>query len=292
MGHVIMFWNQKGGVGKTTNTVNIAAGLGERGKTVLVVDTDAECGCTRGLGCPDDQVGAFEWMSTGLPLEEVIYTHRMPPGVHLVPSRPDMAHIERAVDWSDPASVYQAFESQVAAVGDRYDYILFDTPPGPGARVVHAVAAVSDFVVLAVKADAFSFDALCKAVERTIIPMQERLSLKLDILGVLISDNDSRSNNWLTDIVNPMVENGSEHLLFRHRVRHHKLITECQRNGISIFQAKDRNWKSNATVVEDYRGVVRELMHRIDHFDDFVDGKLSDMPLGYPEEQTIQKGGE
>jgi len=167
-----------------------------------------------------------------------------------------------------------------------YDFVLIDTPPGPGAKIVHSVAAESDYVILAVKPDAFSFDALVNAITRTIVPMQEHVSLKLDILGVLISDNDGRSNNWTTDIFEPMVRQGSEHLLFKHLIRHHRLVTECQRVGRSLFQAKDRNWKTNRTVLDDYRGVVREILYRIDHFDDYLDRKFVDFQQGYPVTET------
>lgn len=279
--------NQKGGVGKTTNTINLAAGLGEVGKRVLVIDTDSECCCTRGLGVnPEEHAGFLEVAAGHFTIPDVLLTDRMPPNVHLVASSPSVSAIANHIKVP-PAEVLRPHIDSLRG----YDFVIIDTPPSAGAIQTTAAYASADWIILSLMASLHSYDAMINALQRTVSQIQQ-VNPSLDVLGVLVSNVDSRSKDWERHVLQPMTGLGVQHLLFKNRIRQHRLITQCEAKGITLFQERTRHYRANHTILEDYRGLVQEVLYRIENADDFLDGKLIDLPLGYAEGEPSQRADE
>lgn len=272
---VIVMGNQKGGVGKTTNSINVAAALGSRGFRVLLIDADAEANTTQGLGVrPDQHAGIYEVCLGHYPIERVAITEGMPDNVHLVPSRTDVTHLHRKMDLSTDSQIFELLRPHTDRARELYDIVLIDSPPGAGTYQAVAALAVADFMVFSVKDDSYSFDAMLKAMREMIVPIKEGVNPSLEILGVLVSDVLLQSHDWIRDLYAPMFQQNAHHFLFQRRIRKHGFIKKCQRLGCTVFQHPEREWVKNRGIVEDYAAVADEIIERMTRYDDYVDMKM------------------
>lgn len=180
MGRVIAVVNQKGGVGKTTTSVSVAACAAESGRSVLLVDTDPESDSTHWLaGSPDD--GAVMDVLTGaLPLDAIIRTTGVP-GLDLAPADTDLVLAERTL--GNLAGAERRLATAIATVADRYDLVLVDCPPSLNLLTVGALVA-ADEVLVPVAMGSLEIDGLT-----TLLPTVElttrRLNPGLRLAGVL-----------------------------------------------------------------------------------------------------------
>jgi chromosome partitioning protein len=129
-GIVIGIGNQKGGVGKSTNTVHLAAALGEKGHQVLVIDLDPSAGATKHLGIPPNGfAGTLELLTTGETPQTLAISEGMPANVHLIPTRAELAELESLLSkYVDRTSL---LDRALTLARPHYDFVLLDTPPNP-----------------------------------------------------------------------------------------------------------------------------------------------------------------
>ena len=205
MGKIISLVNQKGGVGKTTTSINLAASLGILGKKTLLVDLDPQGNATTGVGIEkgdlkvslyDALIGAVE------PSKSVKKTAFL--NLDLIPSSMKLAGIEiEFVDkqHSDPTfSKGSQLKRVLYEIRDNYDYILIDCPPSLGVLTVNALTA-SDSVLIPVQCEYFALEGIMQLLN-TITQARKNLNPKLEIEGVVLTMLDSRTNLGLEVVEN------------------------------------------------------------------------------------------
>lgn len=189
MGKIIAIANQKGGVGKTTTTINLAASLASEGKKVLIIDADPQANATSGYGLDPREMTSsiYECMVDGYPLDGSQVATCMD-GLDLIGSRIDLAGAE--IELINKPDRERVLASLLAPIKDKYDYILIDCSPSLGLITVNALTA-ADSVIIPVQAEYFALEGISKLLN-TIRIIKNRLNPSLEIEGFLLTMYDAR----------------------------------------------------------------------------------------------------
>jgi chromosome partitioning protein len=189
MGTVYAIANQKGGVGKTTTAVNVAACIAEAGRSTLLVDIDPQANATVGLGLPKGgRPSVYEVLSGESPAGEAIRSTAVP-GLALLPSHPDLAGANVELPRA-PGSETRLREA-LSPVRDRFAYLLLDCPPSLGPLTVNALVA-ADRVIVPVQTEYFALEGLAGLLD-TLSLVQRELNPRLTVAGMLLTMHDGRT---------------------------------------------------------------------------------------------------
>jgi chromosome partitioning protein len=189
MGTVYAIANQKGGVGKTTTAVNLAACVAEAGYETLLVDIDPQSNATIGLGVGKDRAQTvYDVLVGGVPMEEVVITTAID-RLSLVPAGPDLAGA--TVELPRVAGSEVRLREALSGVRERYAFTVLDCPPSLGPLTVNALVA-ADRVIVPVQAEYFALEGLAGLLD-TLALIQRQLNPKLTVAGMLLTMYDSRT---------------------------------------------------------------------------------------------------
>jgi chromosome partitioning protein len=242
--------NQKGGSGKTTTAVNLAAALGEKGKRVLVVDLDAQASASMWLGVKDGGRGLFELFQGNGSLADLVNDTDVP-GVELVPSSRWLVGVEKALAGEVGAETIlrRAFEK----LPPRWDYVFVDCPPSLGLLAVSALVACRE-VLVPVEAHVMALSGLAALLE-TVETVRDRLNPELEVSAILACRVNSRTR-LSREVVDSLREKFGK-LVLRTVVRENVRIAEAPSFHKPVTLYDPRSYGA-----EDYRAVAAELLRR------------------------------
>ena len=248
LGRVISFANQKGGVAKTTTTLNLGVAFAEQNLRVLLVDLDPQGNLTMSQGLNPDTIerSMFDVLVHRLPLEEVI--HRAE--VDLAVSSIDLAGAELAL--SSMIGRERALEKALGPVKDNYDYVLVDTPPSLGLLTINALVA-SNGVIVPVQCEYLSLRGLVQ-LENTLSMIRENLNPSVEIEGILPTMYDKRTLHS-REAVEILQENFGD-LVFDTKIRKTVRYAEAPVKGSSILK-----YDPSGNAAEAYRRLAKEVLN-------------------------------
>jgi chromosome partitioning protein len=245
---VLAFANQKGGVAKTTSTLNLAVALQEQGLRVLIVDLDPQGNLTMSQGLNPDSIerSLFDVLVHRLPISEVIHAQE----VDLAVSSIDLAGAELAL--SSQIGRERALEKSLNQVKGNYDYVLIDTPPSLGLLTINALVA-SDGVIVPVQCEYLSLRGLVQ-LENTLSMIRENLNPEVKIVGILPTMFDGRTLH-AKEAVEILTENFGP-LVFNTRIRKTVRYAEAPVKGSSVLKYDPRGPAADA-----YRDLAKEVLN-------------------------------
>ncbi|MFC4636536.1 ParA family protein [Dokdonia ponticola] len=250
MGKIIAIANQKGGVGKTTTSVNLAASLGVLEKKVLLIDADPQANATSGLGIDVDtvQIGTYQLLEHTNTAEEAIISTSSP-NLDIIPAHIDLVAIE--IELVDKEKREYMMQKAIGHLRDQYDYILIDCAPSLGLLTLNALTA-SDSVIIPIQCEYFALEGLGKLLN-TIKSIQKIHNADLDIEGLLLTMYDSRLR-----LSNQVVEEVQKHfseMVFETIIQRNVRLSEAPSYGESII-----NYDAASKGATNYLSLAQELI--------------------------------
>ncbi|TXE05804.1 ParA family protein [Gelidibacter salicanalis] len=252
MGKIIAIANQKGGVGKTTTSVNLAASLGALEKKVLLIDADPQANASSGLGIDVDgvEVGSYQLIEHSAKAEDCIIATNAP-HVDIIPAHIDLVAIE--IELVDKDEREYMLKKAIAHLKDTYDYILIDCAPSLGLLTLNALTA-SDSVIIPIQCEYFALEGLGKLLN-TIKSVQRIHNENLDIEGMLLTMYDARLR-----LSNQVVEEVQKHfsdMVFDTIIQRNVRLGEAPSFGESII-----NYDVNSRGATNYLSLAKEIIKK------------------------------
>ncbi|GEQ34060.1 ParA family protein [Marinilactibacillus psychrotolerans] len=250
MAQIIAVANQKGGVGKTTTTVNLGASLAYAGKKILLIDMDAQGNATSGLGIRKGEVDKdiYDVLINEVPLDDVILpTSRE--NLSIVPATIQLAGAE--VELTSLMARETRLKSAIETLGETYDYICIDCPPSLGHLTINAFTA-SDSVLIPVQCEYYALEGLSQLLN-TVRLVQKHFNKELKVEGVLLTMLDARTNLGF-EVVNEVKKYFREKVYTTIIPRNIRL-SEAPSYGLSII---DYDLRSKGAEV--YQELAKEVM--------------------------------
>lgn len=249
MGKIISVANQKGGVGKTTTTVNLSTILAKKGKKVLLIDTDPQGNATSGLGVSKDvELSVYDILIGDTEFEETLQETAIK-NLKVCPSNISLAGAE--VQLVSMMSREQRLKTKLDKIKDQYDYILIDCPPSLGLVTLNAFTA-SDSVLIPVQCEYFALEGLGQLLN-TVNLVKKHLNKNLEIEGALLTMYDARTN--LSNQVVKEVKKYFEDKVYKTVIPRNVRLSEAPSYGMPITVYDPRSKGAKA-----YEKFAKELL--------------------------------
>ena len=250
MARIIVFVNQKGGVGKTTSAINIGAALASLDHRVLLIDFDPQGNLSSGVGGPSGGAGVYQVISGLRELKDVIIPTKVP-GLFLAPSSIDLSGA--TVELVDKEDRNDYLKRAVATVEADYDFILVDCPPSLGILTLNGLNAANE-VIIPLQCEYFALEGL-SLILQTIGLVQKSMNPSLRVSGILLTMFDGR-----TKLSQQVVRQVSEYFkdrVFKTIVPRNVRLSEAPSHGLPVLQYDPACIGSRS-----YMAVAEELIHR------------------------------
>lgn len=260
MGKIIAVANQKGGVGKTTTSVNLAASLGVLEKKVLLIDADPQANSTSGLGFDPDHItqGTYQLLEHQLPAASVVLQTKSP-NLDLIPSQIDLVAVE--IELVDKEQREHMLGQALAEIRNYYDYIIIDCAPSLGLITLNALTA-ADSVIIPIQCEYFALEGLGKLLN-TIKSIQNIHNPDLDIEGLLLTMYDSRLR--LSNQVVEEVKTHFQKMVFNTIIQRNVRLSEAPSYGESIIM-----YDASSNGAENYLNLAREFLEKNEQIEESV----------------------
>lgn len=252
MGKIIALANQKGGVGKTTTTINLAASLATLEKQVLVVDADPQANASSGLGVDISEVecSLYECIINKNDVRDAIYTTDID-GLDIIPSHIDLVGAEiEMLNLEERESIIKRL---LAPIMDEYDYILIDCSPSLGLITVNSLTA-ADSVIIPVQCEYFALEGISKLLN-TIKIIKQKLNPRLEIEGFLLTMYDSRLR--LANQIYDEVKRHFQELVFKTVIQRNVKLSEAPSHGLPVIL-----YDADSTGAKNHLALAKEIIQK------------------------------
>ena len=295
---VIAVGNQKGGVGKTSNTVHLAAALAETGRKCLVWDLDMNCGSTQHFGIPDNMaiLGTYEVLMGEEQPEEVIVRHgdleevELPENLELLPARRNLEFIDQALTgkYGKFSDINTVLRKPLGSLRGEYDYIFLDTAPNLTTPTIAAYKS-ADFFLLSAMPETFAIQGLNNALKDIQSVRENGGNPKLTLIGVVLSNVDGRQTRLARELLNYVEETFAQTKPWMRKyettISRTTIIPAAQKSGRTIFQT-DPSHK----VTDQFRSLAREFETRMGLVEKESQAALVAQHVPQPEAMASQAG--